>query len=140
MVPTPPPGSSTSVPGRSGSAYRDWLDERGEAFRHRVEIATLDPFQGCKNAIDDQLEDATCVLDAFNIVKVAGAEVDDVRRRAEPGSRRYPWLVSQAYRTRARSAGVPARTGRDAGASYAGLDSTNRFAMERGEGCIEPRC
>lgn len=39
---------------------RDWLDERGEAFRKRVEIATLDPFQGCKNAIDDQLEDAVC--------------------------------------------------------------------------------
>nr|WP_311201123.1 transposase [Brachybacterium paraconglomeratum] len=34
------------VPGRSGSAYRDWLDERGEEFRKRVEIATLDPFQG----------------------------------------------------------------------------------------------
>ncbi|WP_311200462.1 MULTISPECIES: transposase [unclassified Kocuria] len=76
MVPTPPPGSSTASPGRSGSAYRDWLDERGEASGHRVEIATLDPFQGCKNAIDDQLEDATCVLDAFHIVKLAGAEVE----------------------------------------------------------------
>ena len=43
------------VPGRSGKAYRDWLDERGEGFRKRVEIATLDPFQGYKNAIDDQL-------------------------------------------------------------------------------------
>ena len=71
------------VPGRSGSAYRDWLDERGEAFRKRVEIATLDPFQGYKNAIDDQLEDATCVLDAFHIVKLAGAAVDDVRRRIQ---------------------------------------------------------
>lgn len=71
------------VPGRSGKAYRDWLDERGETFRQRVEIATLDPFQGYKNAIDDQLEDATCVLDAFHIVKLAGAAVDDVRRRIQ---------------------------------------------------------
>lgn len=71
------------VPGRSGKAYRDWLDERGEGFRKRVEIATLDPFQGYKNAIDDQLEDATCVLDAFHIVKLAGAAVDDVRRRIQ---------------------------------------------------------
>ena len=55
------------VPGRSGKAYRDWLDERGDEFRKRVEIATLDLFQGYKNAIDDQLEDATCVLDAFHI-------------------------------------------------------------------------
>ncbi|MBB4734759.1 transposase [Micrococcus cohnii] len=71
------------VPGRSGKAYRDWLDERGDEFRKRVEIATLDPFQGYKNAIDDQLEDATCVLDAFHIVKLAGAAVDDVRRRIQ---------------------------------------------------------
>ncbi len=71
------------VPGRSGKAYRDWLDERGEEFRKGVEIATLDPFQGYKNAIDDQLEDATCALYAFHIVKLAGAAVDDVRRRIQ---------------------------------------------------------
>ncbi|MFC5318251.1 ISL3 family transposase [Brachybacterium alimentarium] len=71
------------VPGRSGTVYRDWLDERGERFREGIEIATLDPFQGYKNAIDDQLEDATCVLDAFYIVKLAGAAVDDVRRRIQ---------------------------------------------------------
>ncbi|WOO96303.1 ISL3 family transposase [Actinomyces urogenitalis] len=71
------------VPGRSGKAYRDWLDERGDEFRKRVEIATLDLFQGYKNAIDDQLEDATCVLDAFHIVKLAGAAVNDVRRRIQ---------------------------------------------------------
>nr|WP_308772850.1 transposase [Brachybacterium paraconglomeratum] len=33
--------------------------------------------------MDDQLEDATCVLDAFHIVKLAGAAVDDVRRRIQ---------------------------------------------------------
>lgn len=71
------------VPGRSGKAYRDWLDERGDEFRKRVEIATLDLFQGYKNAIDDQHEDATCVLDAFHIVKLAGAAVNDVRRRIQ---------------------------------------------------------
>jgi len=46
------------VPGRSGTVYRDWLDQRGAAFRAGVKIATLDPFQGYKNAIDDRLEDA----------------------------------------------------------------------------------
>ena len=71
------------VPGRSGKAYRDWLDERGETFREGIQIATLDPFQGYKNAIDDQLEDATCVLDAFHIVKLGTAAVDDVRRRIQ---------------------------------------------------------
>lgn len=71
------------VPGRSGRVYRDWLDERGEGFRDGIEIATLDPFQGYKNAIDDQLEDATCVLDAFHIVGLGTAAVDDVRRRVQ---------------------------------------------------------
>ncbi len=46
------------VPGRSGPVYRGWLQERGEAFTAGVKIATLDPFQGYKNAIDDELQDA----------------------------------------------------------------------------------
>ncbi len=61
------------VPGRSGEAYKEWLRERGDTFRGRVEIATLDPFHGYKNAIrheHDQLEDARSVLDAFHVVKV----------------------------------------------------------------------
>ncbi len=58
------------VPGRSGAVYRDWLQERGEAFRAAVKIATLDPFHGYKNAIDDKLQDAVAVVDAFHVVKV----------------------------------------------------------------------
>ena len=34
------------VPGRSGTVYKNWLEERGEDFRAGVRIATLDPFQG----------------------------------------------------------------------------------------------
>ena len=49
------------MPGRSGKAYRDWLEEGGEALRAEVKVATLDPFHGYKNAIDVQLEDATAV-------------------------------------------------------------------------------
>ncbi len=71
------------VPGRSGQVYTTWLTERGVAFRQRVQIATLDPFHGYKNAIDDQLEDARSVLDAFHVVKLATAVVDDVRRRVQ---------------------------------------------------------
>jgi transposase len=71
------------VPGRSGDAYKSWLKERGESFQARVEIATLDPFHGYKNAIDDQLEDARAVLDAFHVVKLATMVVDDARRRVQ---------------------------------------------------------
>lgn len=58
------------LPGRSGKVYADWLAQRGEGFRKQVKVATLDPFHGYKNAIDDQLEDAVAVLDAFHVVKV----------------------------------------------------------------------
>ncbi len=71
------------VPGRSGKAYADWLQARGDPFRRRVTVATLDPFHGYKNAIDDQLADATSVLDAFHVVKLGGQVVDDVRRRVQ---------------------------------------------------------
>ena len=71
------------VPGRSEKAYADWLHERGDAFRPRVEVATLNPFHGYKNAIDDQLEDATAVLDAFHVVKLGTAAVDECRRRIQ---------------------------------------------------------
>jgi transposase len=71
------------VPGRSGQAYKTWLTERGQAFRTGIEIATLDPFRGYKNAVDDQLEDARSVLDAFHVVKLATQVVDEVRRRVQ---------------------------------------------------------
>ena len=71
------------VPGRSGKVYADWLAQRGEAFRTQVEVATLEPFHGSKNAIDDQLEDAVAVLDAFHVVKLGTAAVDECRRRVQ---------------------------------------------------------
>ena len=71
------------VPGRSGSVYGDWLTRRGAGFRGGIKIATLDPFHGYKNAIDDHLADAVAVVDAFHVVKLATACVDDVRRRVQ---------------------------------------------------------
>jgi transposase len=71
------------VPGRSGTVYKDWLKARGDTFRSHVQVATLDPFRGYKNAIDDQLADATAVLDAFHVVKLATQAVDEVRRRVQ---------------------------------------------------------
>ena len=70
------------VPGRSGTVHENWLEERGEQFRSGIQIATLDPFQGYKNAIDDQLQNATSVLDAFHIVKLAGDALDETSGQA----------------------------------------------------------
>ena len=71
------------VPGRSSEAYTSWLRDRGDTFRKGVEIATLDPFHGYRYAIDDQLDDAIAVLDAFHVVKLGTAAVDEVRRRVQ---------------------------------------------------------
>ena len=71
------------VPGRSGEAYKTWLKARGDTFRKAIAVATLDPFHGYKNAIDDQLADAVAVLDAFHVVKLGTAAVDEVRRRVQ---------------------------------------------------------
>jgi transposase len=48
-----------------------------------VQVAVLDPFRGYKNAIDDHLQDAVAVLNAFHVVKLAGHAVDEVRRRVQ---------------------------------------------------------
>lgn len=71
------------VPGRSGKAYADWLEERGEGFRAGVKVAALDPFQGYKTAIDEHLEDAVAAVDAFHIIKLGTAAVDECRRRIQ---------------------------------------------------------
>jgi len=71
------------VPGRSGAVYKQWLTERGERFTSKVQVATLDPFHGYKNAIDDELQDAVAVLDAFHVHALSSQMVDDVRRRVQ---------------------------------------------------------
>jgi transposase len=71
------------VPGRSKKAYADWLDERGHDFRKNIDVAALDPFGGYKSAIDEHLQDATAVLDAFHVVKLGTQVVDEVRRRVQ---------------------------------------------------------
>ena len=58
------------VPGRSGKAYADWLSGCGDTFTAGIRTATLDPFRGYSNAIRDELEDATAVLDAFHVVRL----------------------------------------------------------------------
>ncbi len=71
------------VPGRSGPAYADWLQTRGPQFTSAVKIATLDPFRGYANAIDDQLQDAVAVLDAFHVVRLGLKAMEETRRRVQ---------------------------------------------------------
>lgn len=71
------------VPGRSGQSYGDWLKEQGPDFTKGIKVPTLDPFRGYANAIRDELPEAITVVDAFHIVRLGMAMVDDVRRRVQ---------------------------------------------------------
>ena len=71
------------VPGRSGTVFAAWLTDRTTAFRDGIQVATLDPFRGYANALRDELGEATPVLDAFHVVKLAGQALDEVRRRVQ---------------------------------------------------------
>ncbi|GAC1385158.1 MAG: hypothetical protein NVSMB43_25470 [Pseudarthrobacter sp.] len=71
------------VEGRSGKVYADWLKEQGPEFTAGIKVATLDPFRGYANAVRDELPEAITVLDAFHVVKLGGAALDDVRRRVQ---------------------------------------------------------
>lgn len=74
------------VEGRSGKVYADWIKDQGTGFAAAIKVATLDPFRGYANAIRDELPESITVLDAFHVVKLGGAAVDDVRRRVQQGT------------------------------------------------------
>jgi transposase len=76
-----------AVVGRSGGAYRAWLNAQPEDFIDGVEQAALDPFRGYANAIHEGLPDAVAVLDAFHVVRLGTQVVDEVRRRVQQDTR-----------------------------------------------------
>ncbi len=53
------------------------------AWRQQVTTASLDPFRGYATALRTSLPEAVRVLDAFHVVRLGQAVVDDVRRRRQ---------------------------------------------------------
>jgi transposase len=78
-----PPRLLDVVPGRSGRVYADWLAERETGWREGIRFAALDPFRGYATALRTELPDAVRVLDAFHVVRLGFAAVDEVRRRVQ---------------------------------------------------------
>jgi len=72
-----------AVVGRSGTAYKTWLQAQPDEFVDGIGTAALDPFRGYANAIRDGLPDAVAVLDAFHVVRLGTQVVDEVRRRVQ---------------------------------------------------------
>lgn len=69
--------------GRSGTVYSTWLAARDPLWRSRIRVAALDPFRGYLTALRSWLPHATHVVDAFHVVKLGFAALDDVRRRVQ---------------------------------------------------------
>ena len=57
--------------------------ERDPAWRTGITTAALDPYRGYASALRTALPDAVRVLDAFHVVRLGFAAVDDVRRRIQ---------------------------------------------------------
>ena len=69
--------------GRSKKAFKQWLAERAQAWRERVEVVAMDGFTGLQTAAVEELPDAVAVMDPFHVVRLAGAALEHCRRRVQ---------------------------------------------------------
>jgi len=71
------------VEGRSKQAFKQWLADRPQVWRTRVEVVAMDGFTGFKTAAAEELPDAVAVMDPFHVVRLAGDALDECRRRVQ---------------------------------------------------------
>jgi len=62
---------------------QQWISARPPQWREQVATCSPDPFRGYATALSASLPHATRVLDAFHVVRLGLAAVDDVRRRVQ---------------------------------------------------------
>ena len=70
------------VRARSGTVHKNGGPSAEKTSAPGANRDARSPSRDSKNAIDDQLQDATSVLDAFHIVKLAGDAPGEVTGRA----------------------------------------------------------
>jgi len=68
---------------RSATALISWINQRDPDWRAQIRTAALDPYRGYASALRTALPHAVRVLDAFHVVRLGFAAVDDVRRRIQ---------------------------------------------------------
>jgi transposase len=71
------------VAGRSALALVSWVNDRHPAWRAGIAVAALDPYRGYATALRRVLGTAVRVLDAFHVVRLGFAAVDQVRCRIQ---------------------------------------------------------
>ena len=78
------------VPGRSGTVYKNWLEERGEQFRSGIQIATVDPFQGQQERLREAFvaDEAHISVDVAYLHRASARGLPPSRTRPRPTSGR----------------------------------------------------
>jgi len=71
------------VEGRSKQAFKQWLNQRPQAWRDAGEVVAMDGFTGFKTATTEELPDAVPVMDPFHVVRLAGDALDRCRPRVQ---------------------------------------------------------
>jgi len=71
------------VEGRSAQGPLEWLTQRPEAWRDRIEWATLDLSGPYRKVFDIMLPTATQVADPFHLIRLANSKLDECRRRVQ---------------------------------------------------------
>ena len=69
------------VDGRDSRAVGDWLAQRSEAWRERIEIVAIDPSAAFRKALRTYLPRAAVSVDKFHLVKLGNDMVTTVRQR-----------------------------------------------------------
>lgn len=77
------------VEGRSKQAFKQWLAEREQSWRDRVEVVAMDGFTGFKTATAEELPDAVAVMDPFHVVRPCRRRARPVRRRVQQAFHRH---------------------------------------------------
>ncbi|PPF21749.1 ISL3 family transposase, partial [Rathayibacter tritici] len=74
------------VEGRSKAVFKQWLADRPDTWRARVEVVAMDGFTGFKTATAEELPDAVPVMDPFHVIRLAGDALDRCRQRVQQQS------------------------------------------------------
>ena len=69
------------VDGRDSTAVGDWLAQRSELWRERIEIVAIDPSAAFRKALRTYLPRAAVSVDKFHLVKLGNDMVTTVRQR-----------------------------------------------------------
>jgi len=71
------------VEGRSKQAFKQWLADRPQKWKDRIDVVAMDGFTGYKTAASEELPEAVPVMDPFHVVRLAGDALDRCRQRVQ---------------------------------------------------------